>query len=65
MFGFHLIKTGKIEKEYAKILTAEKEDREISDYEVSIEIEEERAEQRVNEADKFVKRIEQYLQTIK
>ena len=65
MFGFHLIKTGKIEKEYAKILTAGKEDREISDYEVSIEIEEERAEQRVNEAEKFVKRIEQYLQTIK
>ena len=27
MFGFHLIKPGKIEKEYAKILTAEKEDR--------------------------------------
>jgi uncharacterized protein (UPF0332 family) len=65
MFGFHLIKTGKIEKEYAKILTAEKEDREISDYEVSIEIEEERAKQRVNEAEKFVQRIEQYLQTIK
>jgi len=65
MFSFHLIKTGKMEKEFARILTAEKEDREISDYEVSIDIEEGRARQRVDEAEKFVQRIEQYLQTIK
>lgn len=64
MFGLHLVKTGKIEKEFARILTAEQEDREISDYEVSIEIEEERARQRVNEAEKFVQRIEQYLQRL-
>jgi len=43
MFGLHLVKTGKIEKEFAKILTAEQEDREIGDYEIEIEIEEERA----------------------
>ncbi len=65
MFGFHLVKTGKIEKEFAKILTAEQEDREIGDYEIYIEIEEERARQRVNEAEKFVQRIEHYLQTFK
>jgi uncharacterized protein (UPF0332 family) len=62
MFGLHLVKTGKMEKEFAKILTAGQEDREIGDYEIDIEIEEERARQRVNEARKFVQRIEQYLQ---
>jgi uncharacterized protein (UPF0332 family) len=61
MFGLHLVKTGNIEKEFAKILTAAQEDREIGDYEVGIEIEEERARQRVNEAEKFMQRIEQYL----
>ena len=54
-----------IEREFAKILTAEQEDREIGDYEIEIEIEEERARQRVDEAEKFVKRIEQYLQPFK
>lgn len=65
MFGLHLVKNGKIEKEFAKILTAEHEDREIGDYEIDIEIEEERAKQRVNEAEKFVQRIEQYVQITK
>lgn len=65
MFGLHLVKTGKIEKEFAKILTREQEDREIGDYEVSIEIEEDIARERVEEAEKFVDRIEQYLQEIK
>ncbi len=36
MFSLHLVKTGKIEKEFAKILTAEQEDREICDYDVDI-----------------------------
>jgi len=62
MFGLHLVKTGKIEKEFAKILKAEQEDREVGDYEVSIEIEEDTARERVREAEKFVHRIEQYLQ---
>lgn len=61
MFGLHLVKNRKIEKEFAKILTAEHEDREIGDYEIDIEIEEERARKRVNEAEKFIQRIEQYL----
>ncbi len=65
MFGLHLVKTGKIEREFAKILIAEQEDREIGDYEIDIEIEEERARQRVNEAEKFIQRIEQYFQAIK
>ncbi|MCK4311737.1 MAG: HEPN domain-containing protein [Candidatus Cloacimonetes bacterium] len=65
MFGLHLVKSGKIEKEFAKILTATHEDREIGDYEIDIEIEEERARQRVNEANKFIQRIEKYLQITK
>ena len=63
MFGLHLVKTGKIEREFAKILTAIKEDREIGDYGIDIEIGEDRAKQRVDEAKKFVQRIEQHLQS--
>ena len=63
MFGLHLVKTGKIEKDFARILTAEQEDREISDYDIHIEINEDRAIKRVTDAEKFLKRIEKYLQT--
>lgn len=65
MFSLHLVKTEKIEKEFAKILTREQEDREIGDYEVGIEIEEDLARERIEEAEKFVQRIEQYLQATK
>ena len=63
MFGLHLIKTGEIEKDFAKILTAEQEDRAIGDYNIYIEIEPDRALKRVRDAEKFVERIEKYLQT--
>ncbi|MCH8120482.1 MAG: HEPN domain-containing protein [Planctomycetes bacterium] len=63
MFGLHLVKTGKIEKEFARILTAEQEDREIADYDIHIEIEQDTALKRVRDAEKFVERIEKYLQT--
>lgn len=63
MFGLHLIKTGEIEKDFAKILTAEQEDRAIGDYNIYIEIEQDRALKRVRDAEKFVERIEKYLQT--
>jgi len=63
MFGLHLIKTGEIEKDFAKILTAEQEDRAISDYNIYIEIEQDRALKRVRDAEKFVDRIDKYLQT--
>ena len=62
MFGLHLVKTDKIEKDFAKILTAEQEDREIGDYDIHIEIEQDTAEKRVLDAEKFVQRIEKYLQ---
>jgi len=63
MFGLHLIKTGEIEKDFAKILTAEQEDRAIGDYNIYIEIEQDRALKRVRDAEKFVERIKKYLQT--
>ena len=62
MFGLHLVKAGKIETEFARILVREQEDRETGDYEVNIEIEEDTAKERVDEAEKFVNRIEQYIQ---
>ena len=61
MFGLHMVKTGLIEPEYAKILTIEQEDRELSDYEVDFEMEKDAADQRIKEAQRFLKRIEQYL----
>ena len=63
MFGLHLVKTGKIERNFAKILTAEQEDREIGDYNIHIEIEHDRALKRVDDAEEFIERIEKYLQT--
>lgn len=63
MFGLHLIKTGEIEKDFAKILTAEQEDRAIGDYNIYIDIEQDRAHKRVLDAERFVERIEKYLQT--
>jgi len=63
MFGLHLVKTGEIEKDFARILTAEQEDREIGDYDIHIEIEQDTALKRVRDAEKFVERIEKYLQT--
>ena len=62
LFGLHLVKTGKVEKDFAKILTAEQEDREISDYDIHIEIEQDTALKRVADAEKFIERIEKYLQ---
>jgi len=62
-FGLNLVKTGKIEKDFAQILTKEKEDRELSDYNIHIEIEGDTAEKRVVDAEKFVKRIEIFLRT--
>lgn len=63
MFGLHLVKTGKIEKDFASILTAQQEDREIGDYDIHIEIEQDTAFKRVLDAEKFLNRVEKYLKT--
>ena len=61
MFGLHLVKAGKIETDFARILTAQQEDREIGDYDIHIEIEQETAGKRVRDAEKFLHRIEEFL----
>jgi uncharacterized protein (UPF0332 family) len=61
MFSLHLIKPGKIEKEFAAILTAEYEDRELGDYDIDVDIESERADKRVRDAEAFIARIKQFL----
>lgn len=63
MFGLHLVKTEQIEKHFAEILTAQQEDREIGDYNIYLNIEQDRASKRVLDAEKFVKRIEKFIQT--
>jgi uncharacterized protein (UPF0332 family) len=62
-FGLNLVKTGKIEKDFAQILTKEKEDRDLSDYNIHIEIDRDTAEKRFIDAENFIKRIEKFLQT--
>lgn len=62
MFGLHLVKSGKIEKEFAVILTTQQEDRETGDYDIDIEIEQDRATKSVLDAEKFIQRIEKHLQ---
>jgi len=64
MFGLHLVKAKIIEREYATILTAEQEDRELSDYDITLTIGNDRASQRVSDARRFVARIEAYLDKI-
>lgn len=61
MFGLHLIKTGKIEGEFHKLLMDAKEAREDSDYDVSVRFPRDEAEQRVDNARRFVERIKVYL----
>lgn len=61
MFGLHLVKKGEIPKEYARILIAEQEDREIGDYAVGIEISRDRAAKRVAEAVKFLNMMEKFI----
>jgi len=62
MFCLHLVKDGLIEDEYARILVSEQEDRELSDYDIDIVINESRARQRTQDAEKFLHRIKQYIE---
>jgi len=64
-FGLHLVKTGKVESEFAKILAREQEDREIGDYSANVEFKKERAEERVSEAERFLERMERYVRQSK
>ncbi|MFO7870668.1 MAG: HEPN domain-containing protein [Kiritimatiellia bacterium] len=64
LFGLHVVEAGLVETEFAKILAAEQEDRELGDYEIDVEIGKERATRRVQDAEKFVQRIKKYLNSM-
>ncbi len=61
LFGLHLVKAGRIEAEFATILTAEKEDREMGDYGIGLVFPVERSRTRLDEARRFLQRVEQFL----
>ena len=62
LFGEHLIKAGKMEKEYGKVLREEQEDREVCDYDVFQIVESDRASQRVQDAERFLERIRNFVE---
>lgn len=64
LFGLHFVKTGKIDKKYAKYLSNLRDDREIGDYEVFSTIDEETARRAVTEAKEFFEYISNYLQKL-
>jgi uncharacterized protein (UPF0332 family) len=59
-FGESLIKTGTIEEEYGRIYTRLRKSREESDYSDTMHISQELAQSRVDEAEKYVARLERY-----
>jgi uncharacterized protein (UPF0332 family) len=61
MFGLHLVEKGLIGPDMAKILAKEKEERELGDYDVMIDIDQERAAERVHQAEQFVSSVKSFL----
>lgn len=61
LFGFHLIKTAKLDVRLAKILAEEQDDRFLADYDAWFHPERERAEKRVKEAAEFLSAIDAFL----
>lgn len=59
----HFIKTGIIETEYGRIYDYIRKKREESDYSVRITIDKETAEKIVDNAEKFIVRLAEYLRT--
>ncbi|TFH13005.1 MAG: HEPN domain-containing protein [Lentisphaerales bacterium] len=61
IFSKEFVKTGLIEAEYARVFSAEQEDREFCDYDASFRITKDTAQSRIQEANEFVERIERFL----
>ena len=61
MFGLHLVEKGLMKPDLAKILAKEKEDRELGDYDVMIDIDQERATDRIRQADQFITSVKSFL----
>lgn len=60
-FGLHLVKPGKIDKQYARILNRLKDERENGDYDIYTSFEKDDACYDVTEAEKFIAEIKRYL----
>lgn len=61
LFGFHLIKNGKVPENLAKYLRNIRDDREESDYEVYSNIDKETSETAIREAEEFLNEIKAFL----
>ena len=62
LFGKELVQQGLLEKEWALILAHEQDERASADYDVELTFSQEVAEQRVEQAQHFLKRIFSFLQ---
>ncbi len=64
MFGLHLVEKGLMASDLAKILAKEKEERELGDYDVMMDIDPERAETRIRQAEEFIAAVKAFLSRI-
>ena len=64
LFGLLLVKTGKIDRRFGKMLSNLKDERESGDYEALSFIDEETARRAVEEAEGFCKAVQEYLQPL-
>ena len=61
MFGLHLVRTGELEREWARCLAGGSDDRLAADYDVHTRFSSEETRYECRRAREFVKRIERYL----
>lgn len=61
LFGREMIKSGLIENEYAIILREEQDERLLADYDVTYAPDKELIEERIADAERFIRRMEQYV----
>ena len=65
LFGSHLIKSGKLNVRFAKILAEEQDDRVLADYDAWFHPDRDRAERRVNEAIEFLDAMKSFFENQK
>ncbi len=61
LFGKYLIKTGKIDTRFSKILREEQDERYLADYDVAFSPDPERVEKRIEDAKEFLDSMVNYL----
>jgi uncharacterized protein (UPF0332 family) len=64
MFGMHLVKPGKIDRRYSRILGRLKDERENGDYDIFTTFEAADAEQAVEDAGVFLEEMKRYLREV-